>query len=125
MFDLTIKRILLAVSLVLPLLSSSAWAVQCKEKSKTACTTASSCYWVDSYKRKDGVKVKAHCRKKAKSGSSSSSSSKKLDKKKASSKKLDKKLDKKKSTSKKKVDKKKSTSKKKADKSIKKPKKNQ
>lgn len=40
---------------------------QCKELSKTACSSSNSCSWVKGYTRKDGVKVSSFCRKKAKS----------------------------------------------------------
>ncbi len=45
-------------------------ASSCKGSSKSSCSASSDCYWVDSFKRKDGVKVSAHCRTKAGKGSS-------------------------------------------------------
>jgi spermidine/putrescine-binding protein len=60
-------------------------ASQCKGLSSSSCSANSGCSWVDSFTRKDGVKVKAHCRTKPKkSGSSSKSDSKKSDSKSSS-----------------------------------------
>ena len=42
---------------------------QCKGLENNACVTASSCSWVEGYERKDGRKVDAFCRTKAKSKS--------------------------------------------------------
>ena len=36
----------------------------CKGKSRSACSSASDCSWVDGYTRKDGAKVKSFCRAK-------------------------------------------------------------
>lgn len=40
-------------------------AASCKGSSESACSASSDCYWVNSFKRKDGVQVSAHCRTKA------------------------------------------------------------
>ena len=37
-------------------------ASQCKGLSQSVCASDSSCRWVDSYVRKDGREVSAHCR---------------------------------------------------------------
>ena len=42
---------------------------QCKGLENNACVTANSCSWVEGYERKDGRKVNAFCRTKAKSKS--------------------------------------------------------
>lgn len=75
---------LLAVSIFtfsLLFFSINANAASCKGSSKSACSASSDCYWVDSFKRKDGVKVSAHCRTKAgkstSKGKSKASSTKK------------------------------------------------
>lgn len=76
------RKVLSATLLAFTLLvfGANAHAASCKGKTKSACSTASDCYWVDGYKRKDGIKVSSHCRtkagksdsmKKAKSSSSS------------------------------------------------------
>jgi hypothetical protein len=39
-------------------------ASQCKGLDKGACERNAECSWVDSYTRKDGVKVSGHCRSK-------------------------------------------------------------
>lgn len=85
----------------------------CNEKQKSACTSDSSCSWVDSYKRKDGTEVSSYCRSKGNhDGDSSKAKKKDSDKKDSKSKKED--SDKKDSKSKKKdSDKKDSKSKKK------------
>jgi hypothetical protein len=50
-------------------------AAECKGMEKAACERQDSCTWVDSYQRKDGVKVSGYCRGKGGKKSSSSSSS--------------------------------------------------
>lgn len=37
-------------------------AAACKGMEKAKCETTDGCYWVDPYKRKDGVEVSGHCR---------------------------------------------------------------
>lgn len=88
--------------------STAQAASSCKGKTQSACSSASSCSWVKSYKRKDGVKVKAHCRSAKKASTKKVTSKKKSsDKKKASkSKKTTKKKDSKKKKATKKKDKK-------------------
>ena len=56
-----LASILLAI-FVSTMFSFSANAASCKGMSKSACSSSSSCNWVDGYKRKDGVKVSSHCR---------------------------------------------------------------
>ena len=41
-------------------------ASQCKGLDNSACDASASCSWVDAYERKDGRKVNAFCRTKAK-----------------------------------------------------------
>ena len=61
------KSILSAMLLACTVLifGTNANAASCKGKAKSTCSTATDCYWVDGYKRKDGVKVSSHCRAKA------------------------------------------------------------
>ena len=42
----------------------NATAAECKGLEKPKCENSSSCTWVDSYVRKDGVKVDGYCRAK-------------------------------------------------------------
>lgn len=55
----------------LMILPGPAAAADCKGMEKNRCESNGSCTWVDSYKRKDGVKVEGYCRSKGsrKSGS--------------------------------------------------------
>lgn len=46
-------------------MTGNALAQTCKGMEKTACESTDGCYWVDAYKRKDGVEVSGHCRGKA------------------------------------------------------------
>lgn len=55
---------------------SAAEPSQCKGLENNACASANSCSWVESYERKDGRKVSAFCRTKAKSKSTSAVTSK-------------------------------------------------
>ena len=50
-------------------------AADCKGLEKNQCDSNGSCTWVDSYTRKDGVKVDGYCRKKGGKKSSSQSDS--------------------------------------------------
>ena len=62
-------RQLLAATIVTVGLAMSApasAASQCKGLDNEACDTSSSCSWVAGYERKDGRKVEAFCRAKAK-----------------------------------------------------------
>lgn len=65
-----------AASGVLALASQAAVAAECKGMEKASCERQDSCTWVDSYERKDGVKVNGYCRgtggKKSSSASGSS-----------------------------------------------------
>ncbi len=54
-----------------------AQAASCKGKSKSSCSSASNCSWVNDYKRSDGVKVSGHCRAKAGKGVTKSAFGKK------------------------------------------------
>ncbi len=54
-----------------------AQAASCKGKSKSSCSSASNCSWVNGYKRSDGVKVSGHCRAKAGKGATKSAFGKK------------------------------------------------
>ncbi len=79
----------LSVSIVtfsLLFFSVGANAASCKGSSKSSCSASSDCYWVDSFKRKDGVKVSAHCRTKAGKSSSKKKSKASSSKKEKSSK---------------------------------------
>lgn len=67
-------------------------ASACKGKSQASCSADSNCSWVSGFKRKDGVKVSAHCR--ASAGKAN---------KKSTSKKQEKKVKKEKSTKSKKT----------------------
>jgi len=62
-----------AIALALGGLQGTAGAAACKGLEKNKCESSSSCTWVDSYTRKDGVKVDGYCR--AKGGKKSSSKS--------------------------------------------------
>lgn len=48
----------------------------CKGLEKGPCEKKSSCYWVDGYTRKDGVKVSAYCRTSSKQSGASKDSEK-------------------------------------------------
>ena len=88
-------------------LTGSVNAAQCKGLSHSACSTSASCSWVKGYTRKDGIKVRAHC--KAHSGKASKAvkkttknkATRKADKKKVVKKKTDKKKSSKKKAAKK------------------------
>ncbi len=54
-----------------------AQAASCKGKSKSSCSSAANCSWVNGYKRSDGVKVSGHCRAKAGKGATKSAFGKK------------------------------------------------
>lgn len=77
MSTLTSFKILLFITFLaisLMLVSMPAEAASCKGKTKSACSSATDCSWVDGFKRKDGVKVSAHCRSKSgKAGNSAKS----------------------------------------------------
>ena len=55
------------------LLQSPVSAAECKGMEKNKCESNGSCTWVDSYQRKDGVKVDGYCRNKGGKKSSSKS----------------------------------------------------
>ncbi|MGB5833319.1 MAG: chromosome partitioning protein ParB [Thiohalocapsa sp.] len=57
----------------LVMMQSPAMAADCKGMEKNKCESNGSCTWVDSYQRKDGVKVDGYCRAKGgkKSGNKS------------------------------------------------------
>lgn len=46
--------------------SYAATSFQCKGQVENICTSSTDCRWVDSYVRKDGKTVKAHCKKQSK-----------------------------------------------------------
>ncbi len=72
---------LLSTALAASLVGNTALAESdCKGLEKGPCEKKSSCYWVDGYTRKDGVKVSAYCR----TSSKQSGSSKDTDKEKKS-----------------------------------------
>ena len=45
--------------------SAPAFASECKGLEQPRCESNESCSWVDSYQRKDGIKVAGHCRVKS------------------------------------------------------------
>ena len=55
------------------LLQSPVSAAECKGMEKNKCESNGSCTWVDSYQRKDGVKVDGYCRNKGGKKSSNKS----------------------------------------------------
>ena len=55
-----------ALAIGLALSSPVSAASQCKGLDSNACSTSASCSWVEGYERKDGRKVNAFCRAKAK-----------------------------------------------------------
>ena len=55
------------------LLQTPVSAAECKGMEKNKCEGNGSCTWVDSYQRKDGVKVDGYCRNKGGKKSSSKS----------------------------------------------------
>lgn len=61
-----ITSLLTAALCILGLSLSPAHAKECKGLSKTKCSSDNSCSWVKGYERKNGVKVSAFCRAKAK-----------------------------------------------------------
>jgi hypothetical protein len=66
----------LAAAALVSVLQGPAAAAECKGVEKARCEGNNACVWVDSYKRKDGVKVDGYCRSKGKKKSGSTSSSK-------------------------------------------------
>ena len=65
----------LAAAALLAVLQGPAAAADCKGMEKARCAGSDACVWVDSYKRKDGVKVDGYCRSKSKKKSGSSGKS--------------------------------------------------
>ncbi len=61
---------LLCVVAILAAAGGSVQAADCNGLDKTACERRAECTYVDSYTRKDGTKVSAHCRSKPKSSQS-------------------------------------------------------
>ena len=59
------------VTAMLITMSTSANAAECKGMAKGQCEGNNACVWVDSYQRKDGVKVDGYCRSKGKKKSTS------------------------------------------------------
>ena len=79
----TARSISLATSLATMLVvllagaqANAATASQCKGLENSACASDNACSWVESYERKDGIKVNAFCRTKAKPKSTTSAPSK-------------------------------------------------
>lgn len=64
----TYKVLILLIAL-LALGTNNAVAAGCKGKSKSSCSSDSSCTWVSGYTKQDGSKVKGYCRTKGQSGS--------------------------------------------------------
>ena len=60
------------VTALLITINTSANAAECKGMAKGQCEGNNACVWVDSYQRKDGVKVDGYCRSKGTKKSSSS-----------------------------------------------------
>ena len=60
----------IAASLLM-LLQTPISAAECKGMEKNQCESNGSCTWVDSYQRKDGIKVDGYCRNKGGKKSSS------------------------------------------------------
>jgi len=75
----TLGALVAGAALALSALPSHAESA-CKGVEKPACGKKADCYWVDSYTRKDGVKVSGHCRTKATNKDSSRKESKKSSK---------------------------------------------
>jgi len=63
-----------AAAVLVAAMQGPAAAAECKGMSKAQCEGNSACVWVDSYTRKDDVKVSGYCRSKGKKSSSSTSS---------------------------------------------------
>ena len=59
-------------------------ASQCSGKSSSSCSASGDCSWVEGYKRKDGVKVKSHCRAAPNKAKATESKKKASDSKKSS-----------------------------------------
>jgi hypothetical protein len=60
-------------TIALMAMQGPASAADCKGLEKNQCESNGSCTWVDSYQRKDGVKVNGYCRNKGGKKSSSKS----------------------------------------------------
>jgi hypothetical protein len=60
-------------TIALMAMQGPASAADCKGLEKNQCESNDSCTWVDSYQRKDGVKVNGYCRNKGGKKSSSKS----------------------------------------------------
>ncbi|HFC52900.1 MAG TPA: chromosome partitioning protein ParB [Gammaproteobacteria bacterium] len=71
-----ISVIAAAFILALALSAPAVGASPCKGLTKGRCTAKASCSWVDSYKTKNGTRVKGYCRSKPGKGSSATSGSK-------------------------------------------------
>jgi hypothetical protein len=69
----SIKVAAAAGALTLLVASGGTFAADCKGLEKPRCESNDSCSWVDTYKRKDGIQVAGHCRKKGGKKSSASS----------------------------------------------------
>ncbi len=75
----TLKSVSATAIAAMMLLSGSANAadpIQCKGLENNACITQDTCSWVAGYERKDGRKVSAFCRTKAKSKPTSAATAK-------------------------------------------------
>jgi hypothetical protein len=59
-----IKAAAAGIAIALLAMQGNATAADCKGLEKAKCEGNSSCTWVDSYKRKDGVEVNGYCRAK-------------------------------------------------------------
>lgn len=69
-----LKSVSAAASIAMLLIAGPANAadpIQCKGLENNACVTEDTCSWVQGYERKDGRKVSAFCRTKAKSKATS------------------------------------------------------
>ncbi|ESQ17219.1 MAG: hypothetical protein N838_23950 [Thiohalocapsa sp. PB-PSB1] len=64
-----------ATAAALAILQAPASATDCKGMEKKQCESNANCTWVDSYQRKDGIKVDGYCRGKGGKKSSSSKQS--------------------------------------------------
>jgi len=61
-------KTLIALIVLLALSTNNVFAAECKGKSKSSCSSNSSCTWVSGYTKQDGKNVKGYCRAKGKSG---------------------------------------------------------
>ena len=62
MTKVILKTVAIVLTIFISLLPIQADAVDCSGKSKSSCSSSTSCSWVSGYTTKVGTQVKAYCR---------------------------------------------------------------